>query len=318
MYASRKAVKCLAKPQRGRYSRIVQNDHSLGSELSPRDLARSLGVSESSIKRWVDDGSLRARRTAGGHRRIAVAEAVRFARRTGTTIAKPDLLLGPAPRNTPGLDDITGGDVGERLFTLLEADDAAAARGLLLTLHAQGWPASAICDGPMRHAMERIGALWRHGPGGIVIEHRATDTCLRTLAEIRTLLSDPPAGAPVALGAAPGDDPYLLPTMMAATVLAEVGYRDQNLGPDVPIAVLSDAVATYHPRIVWLAMSVPSEDRRLVRSLAGLAEMLRRRRATLVVGGRGVPSMAETPGLVRARSMSELAAFARGMLLGPA
>ena len=27
-------------------------------DLSPKDLARSLGVSESSVKRWVDDGAV--------------------------------------------------------------------------------------------------------------------------------------------------------------------------------------------------------------------------------------------------------------------
>ena len=48
------------------------------SLLSPREVAVALGVSESSVKRWVDLGELAALRTAGGHRRITRAEAVRF------------------------------------------------------------------------------------------------------------------------------------------------------------------------------------------------------------------------------------------------
>ena len=48
--------------------------------LSPRELAQAIGVSESSLKRWADAGQIRVARTAGGHRRISIADAVRFIR----------------------------------------------------------------------------------------------------------------------------------------------------------------------------------------------------------------------------------------------
>ena len=38
--------------------------------LSPKELADAIGVSESSIKRWVDNGEIQATKTSGGHRRI--------------------------------------------------------------------------------------------------------------------------------------------------------------------------------------------------------------------------------------------------------
>ncbi|HTY06328.1 MAG TPA: helix-turn-helix domain-containing protein, partial [Gemmatimonadales bacterium] len=215
-------------------------------DLSPRDLARSLGVSESSVKRWVDDGALAAMRTAGGHRRIALGEAVKFVRRTGAPVVRPDLIVGAgtaAP--VAAYDGAAAPGVGQELFHLLEHDDAPAARALLLALYVSGWPLAAICDGPMRFALEKIGTLWEHGPEGIVIEHRSTDTCLRTLAEIRTLVPAPDAGAPAALGAAPAGDPYLVPSMMSAAVLADLGYADHNLGPEVPMAALDQAIDHY-------------------------------------------------------------------------
>jgi len=58
--------------------------------LSPRELADALGVSESSLKRWVDAGKITAARTEGGHRRIALQEAVRFIRETGAPLARPE------------------------------------------------------------------------------------------------------------------------------------------------------------------------------------------------------------------------------------
>jgi excisionase family DNA binding protein len=282
-------------------------------DLSPRDLATALGVSQSSVKRWVDDGALAGKRTAGGHRRIPVAEAVRFVRSTGSPLVRPDVIVGlGADAPVEPFDAAASLAMGERLFGLLEGDDVPAARALLAALYASGWPVAAIGDGPIRLAMERIGALWRHGPEGIVVEHRATDTCLRALAEMRALFTPPAPDAPAAVGAGPSDDPYTLPSMMAAAVLADLGYRDRNLGPETPLAVLEQAADRYGARVVWLAMSVPPADEGVARETVELARRLARRGATLVVGGRGAPALPPADGLLQVHSMAELAAFARG------
>ena len=44
--------------------------------LSPRNLAAAVGVSESSVKRWADEGRIRTALTPGGSRRIQLREAV--------------------------------------------------------------------------------------------------------------------------------------------------------------------------------------------------------------------------------------------------
>jgi excisionase family DNA binding protein len=52
-------------------------------DLSPRQVAEAIGVSESSLKRWCDSGLIPTRRTAGGHRRVPVAGVVAFLRERG-------------------------------------------------------------------------------------------------------------------------------------------------------------------------------------------------------------------------------------------
>lgn len=276
-----------------------------------------LDVSESTVKRWTDDGTLPASRTAGGHRRIAVADGVRFIRASGVPVRHPGLL------GLPERLGIEAGDVppADRLLDLLVGDDPPAARAYVMGLYVAGWSIPALCDGPLREALVRLGERWHGDPAGIFLEHRATETCHQILLHLRAGLAAPDASGPVALGGAPAGDPYALPSAMAGLVLADVGFRERNLGPNTPLAAMRSAVAHHRPRIVWQALSVvPARPAQTAADLGQLAEDVAAGGGVLVIGGRGVealPPQARPAGHV-AGSMTELAAFARGLLAAEA
>jgi molybdopterin-binding protein len=52
--------------------------------LTPREAARRLGVSYPTVKQWIYKGSMRTRRTAGGHHRVPDTEVDRLLARTST------------------------------------------------------------------------------------------------------------------------------------------------------------------------------------------------------------------------------------------
>lgn len=272
--------------------------------LSPKELAQALGVSESSLKRWVDAGKLHAARTEGGHRRIALAEALRFIRESGAPVVRPELLHMPEVAQTGDRSDTT-------LLGHLVRGDARAARGWVMARYLEGQPIAALCDGPIKTAMHAIGERWQHESDGIFVEHQATDACIQALAHVRSTF-DPPAGAPVALGATPEDDPYLLPSFMCATVLAAAGMRAINLGPDTPVSAMDQAFEHARPKLVWLSASAPvapARARAIARWLAG------RPGAQVVVGGRQSSAIINVdPQLRHLESMTELDALARRLL----
>lgn len=278
--------------------------------LSPRELAQALGVSESSLKRWVDAGRIVARRTEGGHRKIALPEAVRFIRETGAPLAHPEVLdlPGAAAARSPATAD-------DGLLGHLERGDPAAARGWLVARYLAGASIAELADGPVRAAMHALGELWRHDPRGVFVEHRATEVCLAALGHLRAALDEPGDAAPLALGGAPEGDPYRLPTLLAAMVVVEAGLRSINLGPDTPVAALDHAIAEHHPRLVWVSATgrlAPLRARDLARWIAGLPRTI-----TVVVGGRTAAPIAEAHHAVRrVETMTELAAIARRIAAG--
>jgi molybdopterin-binding protein len=52
--------------------------------VTPREAARRLGVSYPTLKQWIYKGSVRTRRTAGGHHRIPASEIDRLLAASGT------------------------------------------------------------------------------------------------------------------------------------------------------------------------------------------------------------------------------------------
>ena len=285
----------------------------LKMHLSPRELSRAVGASESTLKRWTDDGLLRATRTAGGHRRIAIGEAVRFVRAAGLTVVDAAAL------GLPELSGAFGGseesDASSVLFNALTEGDASRCRGLILQSYLAGQAVAQIADQQIAPAMRRIGDLWKHDRKGILLEHRATNLLIEAVAQLRSLLSRPADDAPLAIGAAPTGDPYVLPTLLAATALADEGWRDMNLGPETPLDVLRLAMAASRPKLVWL--SITTEPRQNADIAHNINEMLEEQHAwggRMVVGGQRCPRrIPSAPGLCHATSMCELTAFARGL-----
>lgn len=57
--------------------------------LTPRETAHRLGVSYPTIKQWIYKGSIRTRRTAGGHHRVPASEVERLLTRAGRPLPRP-------------------------------------------------------------------------------------------------------------------------------------------------------------------------------------------------------------------------------------
>ncbi len=274
--------------------------------LSTRELADALGVSESSLKRWVDSGKISASRTEGGHRRIEISEAMRFIRETRAPLARPELLDLPevAAARARG---------GGRLSSFLRDGDSAGARGWLMSRYLEGSTIAELADGPIREAMAGLGELWHHDEGGVFVEHRGTAICMEAVAQLRSMIVTAPATAPTAIGGGPAGDPYVLPAQLAAMVITEAGLRAVNLGANTPVGAFAHAVDQHQPKLVWMSISLalaPARARAISRWLQGLPTTI-----AVVIGGQQSRTLGKLPPrAVRASSMADLASAVVSLL----
>jgi excisionase family DNA binding protein len=253
--------------------------------VTPKQVAQAINVSESSLKRWCDQGLLTAVRTAGGHRRLAVDDVFQFLRKSGQQLVRPELL--GLPSNTGGSPAVEE-RARERLRTALIAGDEDQCRRIVFDLYLSGQSACEICDQVLAPALHEIGALWECGEVSIYRERRACETEFKLLHELRMAIRTPPADAPRAVGGTLESDPYRLPTSMIELVLREQGWQATSLGARLPAATIAEAVRDNKPKVLWLSVSSIESIPAFLQEYAYLHSVAVESGAAVVVGGRAL------------------------------
>ena len=280
--------------------------------FSPAQLAPILGVSESTIKRWVDSGKLKSVNTAGGHRRIALPDLLSFLRASRREVPSLEALGLVAADARGGSTDML---TPERLARLLLDGETEVARTLLLRQFSAGRALEEMLDRLVAPAMVEVGLLWERKEIDVYQEHLATQRVGRILIELRVLIPTAPTGAPLALGAAPEGDPYQLPTLMAEMTLAGMGWRTVNLGPDVPVSSLQLAFMRHRPKLVWLSITSRRVTPRFFTGYPELFAAAQERGAGFVIGGQGLTPKLQDQLVATAfgTRLTHLKAFATGV-----
>ena len=277
-----------------------KRSYNAAMQLSPKELAKAIGMSESTLKRWIDQGRLVAVRTAGGHRRISREEAIRFVRAEGLVVLQPEKLGVPEVGGEPLNDPLGCGDL---LLSLFETGRTEEAGQLLVRAFLDGAPLAALFDGPLGGAMQKLGALWGCGQdvpswNGVAVEHCATTTALEVVGQLRALLPPLAPNAPKMLVGSLAGDPYLLPSAMVAAVMHEAGYSVIHAGANTPVYAFEALVMRHRP--VALAISICGEpEPAWPQDLQWLGALCQQRDIGLWLGGRSyatlAPALAEVP-----------------------
>lgn len=285
------------------------------THYSPKQVADRLGVSESSVKRWLDQGTVPILRTAGGHRRVSQASVDQLLDQLKTTSGFPRLSehaddgavgAGEAARvngmarasgaarevalgvsNAALATDWRGKDLeeiaGAFRVSLLDGDDIACRR-MIDSLIDRGNSPSTAADLLITPAMHGFGHQWERGELSIYKERRAVGIAIELLGSLKRELPASPSGT-VAIGGSPEGDQYQLPTAMVELALSECGWNAKSLGCNLPMPEFAAAVQEYRPRVLWISISWLVDEHKFVRDFNAMVDLLPRQTAVLI-GGR--------------------------------
>ncbi len=280
--------------------------------LKTRQVADALGVSVSTIKRWVDSGDLEATRTMGRHRLVLLSDAVDFARRQNLPVA------GLLHRQGPGSTEILSDDqVRSALLASLQAGDAGESRRLIRAAHRVARGGDGLADRFIQPVLAAIGQGWMVGSWEIYQERQATRMIALAVHELSAGLEPASAeGRPLALGGTIGGDHYSLPGVLGELVLREAGWDVANLGCDLPLRSFARAIRDRKPGLVYLPISHVADRSGFVRDYAYFYEAATLAGSAIILGGRALDPDLRSK-LVYASfgdRMVHLAEFARRLL----
>ena len=251
--------------------------------LSPKQVSRAIGVSESTLKRWCDRGLIKTIKTEGGHRKLPVSDVLRFVKeRNHNIISLEGLgLPTPPPRSSIALEQAV------RLVSdaLIKGDGDLAWR-LVFDIYNSKHSISEICDKVLCPVFAEIGRLWEGHSADIYQERRSCEVAQRILFELRHLLP-PPDPYWTAIGGTLTGDTYSLPTTMTELVLRDAGWNANSLGTSIPFGSMIRAILDTRPRLFWLAASVSIADvDHFACDFKKLSDAAESVGAALVIGGR--------------------------------
>ncbi len=253
--------------------------------FSPREVAVAIGVSESSLKRWVDKGLIEAAKTGGGHRRLSLDSVLRYIREERMSISHPEVIgLPPGTGVSPTSDQSAQGE----FLRAMSAGDETTARRVILDMFLSGSSVARICDSVIAPAFHKIGDMWRCGEMEVYQERRACETCNRVIHELRRAVGNGPENGPLALGATLDGDPYTLAVNMAELVLRDCGWRATALGHMLPFDTLRKAIETDRPGLMWVSITSIRDPERFIASFNTLYDAANAYDCALVAGGQAL------------------------------
>jgi MerR family transcriptional regulator, light-induced transcriptional regulator len=257
--------------------------------LSTADVARLFEVTETTVKRWADEGVLRCQKTPGGHRRFAIRSVIEFAEKNNLE-----------PIGALDLSDHDG--LALRIQTaVLERDFAVLTRAYvekalspdrcdlfqylsyLYEHRIQVWE---IFDEIISPGMREIGNRWQRGEIGINHEHRASYETLDALAKLQAQIMVKPQNGKAALLACVGEEPHEIGLRCISYLLESEGWVTHYLGGRMPVSAIVSAAQDLRPSLICLSVTQVHDQWGWVDELRQLTREICARDCHIILGGR--------------------------------
>ncbi len=256
--------------------------------ISTKGVAEVLGVSEATVKRWADAGTLKCFRTAGGHRKFRLRDVRAF---LTDQMDSPD-AVGEASVGLAA--ELTREQLEARALAL--SSDVDALVSLIARERMRGRSLAHVFDEVIAPAMSQIGESWAAGKLTTAQEHVASNALIETIARVRPLIERPSTRyRGRAICTCLGDEQHDIGVRVVGLILAAEGFRTSMLGGNVPTSDIARMVASEQPALVALSASGHANLERLRSDIAIVAGAAAASQTRVLAGGHGFARLASVP-----------------------
>ena len=257
----------------------MRNQKDAISLISPLKLAKAIGSSESSLKRWLDKGIIKSTKTPGGHRRIFVSDAIEYIRTNRIPVVSPEELGIQLDNSVEAFSDFD-------FLDMLKSGEKDTAISFLINQFLLGKRISYLVEYPIRKALQFLGDSDIHEPTSIYQEHIATQISIAAINQLQSYISC--KNRFTALSCCLENDPYILPPLSTSSVIKECHGKCTNIGPNTPIEMLFNLKESQLKQLDIMAISISQleDPDSTAKDLILLSDFLGQHDVELILGGR--------------------------------
>jgi MerR family transcriptional regulator, light-induced transcriptional regulator len=196
----------------------------------------------------------------------------------------PEVTL---PEQLLTTDTVCGRLAGRYLLALLEGDRSRATR-LIVEAADAGLPRSDLYLQVLLPALEEAGRMWHAAEINVAEEHFATAATRSVMAQLRAGATVRPPNGKTLVAAAVAGNLHDVGLQAVADFFEMDGWRVIQLGANVPIGDLVEAVGFYEADLVALSVGLSTQIETLKRTIERVRRADRGEAVKILVGGHGL------------------------------
>ncbi len=253
--------------------------------LSSKQVAEILGVNESSVKRWADNGMLTCHKTPGGHRKFMKKDILFFGSKYSYEV-NPSLLKisdETENRNNPDIRNINN-----MLYKKLFVSSEDELLDFLYSIILSGLSITDLYDSVISKTMLKIGEQWMNNELSIEHEHIATNKIVKTLIRLHTKITPKSYNGLTALCCSLDNEYHELPVLSVSNVLSYYGWKVVYPGVNMPVKSIQSSINEFKPDIVCISATIIKEKNKFINDIKKIYSTSSQNKSKLIIGGSAV------------------------------
>jgi excisionase family DNA binding protein len=268
----------------------------MNTVLSTREVAVLLNVTETTVKRWSDEGRIPCIRTLGGHRKFELKEIINFAEINGyslTGMLPPPMTFNQMEKLQFGVFSRNYSKVADVLLKEALESDREGVTELLFYLIKNNIPFYTIADEIIRPALEQVGELWEKGKISIHEEHlvsqELTEAMIRVAPELHRKHSN---GLTAAFACLEGELHDIGLRCLAYTFESE-GWKIYYIGANTPTDSILSFIKGLKPELFALSFTMMENREKIVKDFNNISDTIHAYGGKLIIGGSNIDNLSE-------------------------